>query len=810
MINVKINKVAYICCLIFLSSCSMTKNIPEDDQLFVGLKPIVYADDPEEPPFEDNLAKAKEEVEAALATKPNGSLFGSSYYTLPWSWHLSVYNHFSGKNSGFAKWMTKTFGTPPVLMSQVNPALHATVAQNVLRNYGYFRGTVDYEPVATGNPKKSRLRYTVHLDSLFLIDSVSYINFPPAMKQLIDSTQEESIIKKGYPFSLVNLDGERTRITNLFRNNGYYYYASNYASYLADTFAIESKSQLRFQLANGLPPEALRKWYIGKIDIEFRKSMREQLNDSLKRRSLTLHFNGKHVPVRPRVLIQNLRIRPRQEFIYDRYVESTSKLNATGVFSNTDFQFTPRPDTDTLDLKLNLVFDKPYDFYIEGNAIGRTNGRYGPELKIGFAKRNLFRGAEKLDVNLHGSYQWQNTSDGHNSNYQYGADVSLEFPRIIAPFYNSDRIRRDKNGRPIRRKFYSAPTTFAKISTDVIYRPEYYKMSVVTGEWTYRWQSSETSRHEFSPLTVKYQFKNSTTWKFDSIQATHLFLWRSMADYFIPKVRYTYTYTSPATYHNPIRWETTIEEASNLVSLFDVLCGRGFNEKGKKLFGTEYSQFLRFETDFTKKWSIGNSSQLVGHVNAGIAWSYGNSKDLPFTEMFYAGGANSIRAFGVRDVGPGRLNDLNLKDRQFNYVFRNGEMKLIANLEYRARLYGNLYGAVFLDAGNVWNLRNILHASDEELAQVTDPSQLGLLAIFDLWGDQAKFKPSEFFNDIALGTGIGLRYDLGFLVLRLDWGIALHSPQERILDEGNTKSGYFNIGSFKDGQTLHFAIGYPF
>ena len=223
MINVKINKVAYICCLIFLSSCSMTKNIPEDDQLFVGLKPIVYADDPEEPPFEDNLAKAKEEVEAALATKPNGSLFGSSYYTLPWSWHLSVYNHFSGKNSGFAKWMTKTFGTPPVLMSQVNPALHATVAQNVLRNYGYFRGTVDYEPVATGNPKKSRLRYTVNLDSLFLIDSVSYINFPPAMKQLIDSTQEESIIKKGYPFSLVNLDGERTRITNLFRNNGYYY-----------------------------------------------------------------------------------------------------------------------------------------------------------------------------------------------------------------------------------------------------------------------------------------------------------------------------------------------------------------------------------------------------------------------------------------------------------------------------------------------------------------------------------------------------------------------------------------------------------
>ena len=172
MTNVIKNKLAYICCLIFLSSCSMTKNIPEDDQLFVGLKPIVYADDPKELIFEDNLAKAKEEVEVALATKPNNSLFGSSYYTLPWSWHLSVYNRYSGKNSGFAKWMTKTFGTPPVLMSQVNPPLHATVAQNVLRNYGYFRSTVDYEPVATRNPKKSRLRYTIHIDSLFTIDSV--------------------------------------------------------------------------------------------------------------------------------------------------------------------------------------------------------------------------------------------------------------------------------------------------------------------------------------------------------------------------------------------------------------------------------------------------------------------------------------------------------------------------------------------------------------------------------------------------------------------------------------------------------------
>ena len=796
--------------LLVITSCSMTKNIPEGEQLYAGLKPIVYDDEQEDYPFEDHLETTKEEVEAALATEPNGSLFGSSYYTVPWSWHLWVYNHFSNKQSGFAKWMTKTFGKAPVLMSHVNPTLHAAVAQGVLRNNGYFRSYVDYEPVPTKNPKKSRLRYTVHLDSLFTLDSISYINFPSAMKQLIDSTREESLLQKGNPFSLSKLDGERTRISTLFRNNGYYYFAPNYSSYLADTLAVEGKSQLRFQLASGLPQEVLKKWYIGKINVQFRKSFREQLNDSLTRRNFTLHYNGRYVPVRPRVLIRNLRIRPRQEYNYDRYLESAAKLNATGVFSSTDFQFTPRPDSDTLDLNLNLVFDKPWDFYIEGTAKARTNGRYGPELKIGVTKRNLFRGAEKLDINLHGAYQWQSSGNVKSSDYQYGADISLEFPRIIAPFYNSDRIRRDKNGRPIRRRFYSAPTTFAKISTDIVDRKDFYKMHIVSGEWTYRWQSSESSHHEFSPLTLKYQYKNRVSDKFRALQQENYFLLRAMEDFFIPKMRYTYTYTSPAKYRNPIRWETSIDESGNLLSLYDLIRGKNFNEEGKEVFKTDYSQFLRLETDFTKTWSLGTNSQLVGHVNAGIIWSFGNSRQLPFSETFYAGGANSIRAFSVRAVGPGRCNDFSLNDRQFNYIFRNGDMKLIANLEYRKQLFGNLHGAVFLDMGNVWNLRDYATYTPEDIAAIDNPETQAMLLLMLIWSDQSKFKASEFLNDIAVGTGIGLRYDLGFLVIRLDWGIALHFPYATIKDDGNIKGGYFNIARFKDAHTLNFAIGFPF
>ena len=777
----------------------MTKNIPEDDQLFTGLTKIVYEDEPEDNPFEDHLDAMKEEVEAALATTPNGSLFGSSYYHAPWSWRLWVYNTYAQKDSKFARWMTKSFGRAPVLMSQVNPALRASVARSVLHNNGYFRGNVTYETVTGKNPKKCKISYTVSLDTLFTLDSVAYTNFPDPLQSLIDSTRSESLIKSGKPFSVSALDGERSRVTNLFRNNGYYYYNSNYASYLADTFNVAGKAQLRLQMADGLTPEALSKWYIGNIAVQFRKSMREQLTDSLQRRHLTIRYNGKNPPIRPNTFLRNLRLRSRQEYSYDNYLESASKINATGVFSSTDFLFTPRPDTDTLDLVLNCVFEKPYDFYLETNAIGRTSGRYGPEVKIGFTRRNLFRGGEKLDINLHGSYEWQHGGGENSATYQYGADASIEFPRILAPFYNSDRVRRDKNGRPIRRRRpYAAPTTLAKMSFDIVQRPDYYRMHVASGEWTYRWQPTATSRHEYSPLTLKYQFKNTTTAKYDSVMEKNMYISASMMDYLIPKMRYSYIYTSPATLRNPIRWETNVEESGGITSLIDLARGKSLNEKYKTLFKAPYTQFIKVETDLTKTWSLGLFSKLVGHLNAGILYNYGNCDSAPFTELFYVGGANSIRAFLMRDIGPGRLKLIDGASRQINYVLRNGDFKLVGNLEYRTPLFGNLEGALFLDAGNVWylNYSGLINESDYDSLEEYQEDK-------EIFGEM-DFKASEFLNDIAVGTGIGLRYNLGFLVIRLDWGVALHIPY----DTG--KSGYFNISRFKDAHTLHFAIGYPF
>lgn len=786
-------------------SCSTTKGVPEGDQLFVGLTKIDYQD------YErnSNFIDTQVEVEAALATAPNGALFGSSYYRTPFPYGLWIWNAFNDKESGFAKWMTKSFGKQPVLMSWVNPALRASVAQSVLRKYGYFRGSVTYDTIPRRNPKKAKIGYTVKMGHLFTVDSIDYVNFPEGADSLISSTMNEAMIRTGDAFTVPALDAERTRITNLFRNNGYFYFQNGYASYLADTLAVPGKVQLRLQAADDLPEEATHKWYIGKVTIDLRRQFMQDLTDSMGRRSFKVRFHGRRPPVRLSVIMNNMKLRHGQPYSYDKYLESVAKINSTGIFGMVDFTFTPRDTAfsshpDTLDLNLNCVLDKPYDSYIETNLKNKTSGRFGPELVLGFTKRNAFRGGELLDINLHGSYEWQRAQGSYGSkrlnSYEYGISASLEFPRIVLPWreWLEQRASRRREAalrdttmhhqrthrRPVQR-YYSTPSTLAKMSRNTLNRPSYFKMVNFSGEWTYRWQKAQNRRHELSPLTITYQHLVHTTHGFDSIVSSNPYLTATMHDVFIPKMRYTFHYVSPPSLHSPVTWETTVSEAGNLSSLAYMAFGKKWNTEDKEMFNNPYSQFVKIETDFTKHWRLSSTSQLVGHLNAGVIYAYGNSGKAPFSEMFYVGGANSIRAFTVRSIGPGNFKPM--EEAGFSYLFQNGDVKLLGNLEYRTRLFNGLYGAIFLDGGNVWTMKE--HYGD---------------AATDAAMDGSAFKFDRFYRQMALGTGIGLRYDLDFLVLRLDWGIGLHVPY----DTG--KSGFYNIRRFGDGQALHIAVGYPF
>ena len=485
---------------------------------------------------------------------------------------------------------------------------------------------------------------------------------------------------------------------------------------------------------------------------------------------MTVNFRGRKPPVRMSVLSNDMKLRPGEVFNYSNYIESANRLSSNGLYSSVDFNFTPRDSTDTcdtLDLSVNCVFDKPYDFYVETNLKGKTTGFLGPQLIVGLTKRNAFHGGENLDVNLHGSYEWQtghafDGSANEVNSYEYGGDVSLDYPRIVLPWR-------------VRRRFYTTPSTTFKVSSDIVNRSGYFKRHIVSGEVTYKFQLKPHWMHQFTPLSVEYNYLKRGTDQFYDLLVEHPYLLTVMLDQFIPKMKYVLTFSNASRSRNPVFWQTSISESGNLSSLAYMAFGKGWNEKEKKLLKNPYAQFLKIETDFTKTWSLSDDTQLVGHLSAGYAWAYGNSETIPYTEQFWVGGANSIRAFTVRSIGPGKYRS---DDRQWRFIEQVGNVKLQANLEYRPRLFGNLFGALFLDAGNVWDTEDYIGGGT--------------------------LKMSNLLDEMALGTGVGLRYDLDYFVIRLDWGIGLHAPY----DTG--KGGYFNIKKFSDGQSIHFAIGYPF
>ncbi len=752
------------------AGCSTTSNLPEGEVLYTGLKKIDYVDRAKD----EHSVTMQEEVEAALACAPNGALLGSSYYRTPIQWKLWIYNKYANSTSGFGKWMLKSFGHEPVLMSSVNPEVRALVARNVLRANGYFDAKVDYSVIPQKNPKKAKLSYTVTNNRLYTFESIQHIGFSNRADSLIRATADQSYLKSGEAFTVAKLDAERNRLNSLFRNNGYYYYRADNAAILADSVSNPGRVAVRLQPVADMPDEARRRWYLGKMRVEMRRSVMEPLTDSIVHRNLSVYYSGKKPPIRLRTLLRDIKLRRGKQFSYDEYMESSGVINSLGLFSLSDFTFTPRDTTstcDTLDMRLNCVFDKPYDGSIEANYSLKSNDRTGPGLVLSMNKRNAFRGGEKLSVSLKGSYEWQTGkrvagSSSTINSYEYGADVSIEYPRLETPF----KVFR-------RRRFFTPPSTLFSLSGNVLNRADFFKMLTVTGAVTYKFQTSANSKHEFSPLLLDYNYLQSTTEKFDQIMTDNPAVYVSMRNQFVPKIKYTYIYSSPAAYKNPIAWEMTLTESGNILSAGYAMAGKKFSEKEKGLFGNPFAQFLKLNTTLRKTWVTGYKSELVGRVAAGVLWAYGNSERAPYNEQFYVGGANSIRAFTVRSIGPGKYVAPN---STYSYLDQTGDVKFEANLEYRFNLFGSLYGAVFLDAGNIWLLKK-------------DPNR-----------PDSEFKPTTFLRQLATGTGAGLRYDMDFIVLRLDLGVALHVPY----DTG--KGGYYNIPKFKDGLGFHFAIGYPF
>lgn len=729
----------------------------------------------------------REEVDAALAYPPNNNVFGSSSARWPLPIGLWFYNGFAGAESRFGKWMFNSFASTPHTIATANPQLRTQVARNTLRNYGFFRGRVDYEVQPNDrNPRKAKIGYSVYPGPLFRFGTIEYQNFDAVTDSIIRATADKSLLHSGDAFNVPNLDAERQRLSTLFRNNGFFYFRPELIAYRADTLQTPFTAHLQIRPRPDLPPQVRNRYKMGKTTITVMPYDDYRITDSLALREFKYRWSGdtRKPPLRFGAIRHYLFYQQGSPYRASVHEIIQQKLSGMGVFSNIQISYAPHDTTDTcstLDVNIFGILDKPFDSELEAKITNKSNGLLGPGLAWGMSKRNAFRGAEQLSFKVHGSYEWQtgaSATEGHNgllNSFELGATAGLTYPRLR--FFNLPFIR--QMGRR------AEATTAYKMDVDWMNRAGFFQLLNFSGRLTYTYWNlrHRRLRHELTPARLDYTMLAHRSQRFDSLMTANPALYISMRNQLVPSMAYTLTYSTlrPGTItNNNVHSRTIIisaKQAGHIVNGIYALAGHDRKERNKKLLGVPYAQFLKLSAEWRETFPVTLHSRIAARAYLGAVWSYGNSTMAPYSDLFNVGGANSIRAFGVRTLGPGRYHPAT---SGWSYVDQVGNLKLEANVEYRFPLVGALEGAVFLDAGNVWLMQPDEHRPG------------------------AAINASEFLNDIALGTGLGFRYDLDFLVLRFDIGVGLHAPY------ATGRTGYYNMPRFKDSLGFHIAVGYPF
>ncbi|MDO4972441.1 MAG: BamA/TamA family outer membrane protein [Bacteroidales bacterium] len=761
----------YVALLAMLSlvsvSCSTTSRLGANDVLYTGVKKLNYQ--------ENNNAKidaaVQDQIFEAINVKPNNPLY-SPYYRTPFPIGLWVYNHWDPNSTGIKGWLYKKLVAQPVLVSRVRPETRVDMINTLLHNNGYFSSSASYQlNYSSKNNKKASITYDVKVNEPYRLGELKYLNMGTPVSEIIDSVAKASTyFQTGSRYCLDSLNAVRIEITNVLRNKGYYYFKPEYIEYLADSVTTKGVINMQIIKSGNVPNMALIKFLSNKVYVTVQNSKEFTVRtDTLEFRRCTLY---KRVPVNIKddLIPSCIRSRHGRPFRVDNMDRTQLYLSRLGIFSSIDMKVA---NTDSLtadgdgllDVHITCTLDDPIEATLEAQGTSKSNSFIGPGFQVGLSHKNYWGGAERLSAKLRGSYEWQTGSSKSDhavdiNSYELGLDLNFDIPRLIAP-------------KIVKRSSRYVNWTKFSLNADFMNRPNYFKMIQFGGDMSWEWHPNQKSTHQLIPFRLRYNRLLSHTAAFDSAMIYNPALAQSFKNVFIPEIQYTYTYDNHFGPNN-ITWTSTISEAGSIFSGIWAMCGA----KGeKKLFGTPFSQFVRAQTQLVWNRKIG-SMNLVSRFLIGAAHAFGNSTEVPYSAQFYIGGANSIRAFPVRSIGPGRYVPKEMTTK--SYYDQTGTFKFETNWELRFPILGYLKGAMFLDMGNVWLLK------DDEYRP----------------GGQISLK--HFFNDIAVGTGLGIRFDMEMLVLRADLGLGIHAPY----DTG--KSGYFNIPRFKDCLGFHLAIGYPF
>lgn len=774
----KYNIVLFIVFVCIFLSCSSTRHVPSGNYL---------------------LDKVNIEINDSTKTV-NASELSTYIRQLPnhkmlWSikLRLGIYN-MSGNDSTkwWNKWVRK-LGEAPVVYDSALMQASVEQLEKAMINKGFLYASVSADTIQNNKKKKIRVNYHVNSGTQFLIDSIAYLFPDSTFQNLVMADSNHFIIRPGIPLDRNKLETQREQIATLLKNKGYYGFSKEFITFNADTTEGSNKVDLTLKINPPYPLQTANistheKYYINEIifitdyDPSLGQSADEILRHSnyTKFKDIEIFSKGKSY-LRPSVLYENCFLKegaPYTQLSVDRTYSSLSRL---GILKFINISFIPVEGNEEKNLLNAYILLTPaksqsVSFELEGT---NSEGDLGVAAGISYTHRNIGKGSETLTTKLRGAYEsLSGDLEGliHNRYMEYSVDLGLNFPKFKFPFL-SEQFKRRVNAS-------------SELNFSISYqeRPEYTRIISNAG-WSYKWVNRRDKNvYLFTPIDINYVYLPESTLDFiNNIAPDNPLLKYSYEDHFIMRMGFSF-YHSNKREERP--WDLTfqrniytlranIETAGNILYLLNMIFNprSHVSENPYKLFGIYYSQYLKFNSDYAFLHIFDNRNSLALHAGFGIGFPYGNSTILPFEKRFYGGGANGVRGWDVRTLGPGSFPGTNSVS---DFINQCGDIRLILSAEMRTKLFWVIELAAFIDAGNIWTIHNY-------------PNQPGGMFYFN-----------KFYKQLAASYGLGLRFDFSYFLLRFDMGMKAHNPAMNAVAWPLVHPRWHRDSSF------HFSIGYPF
>lgn len=759
----------FLTVLLLLSGCSVSKFIPDGQYLLDEVHVR-----------SDNKEIKSSEMYSYVRQKPNSKWF--SLVKLP----MYIYCA-SGKDS--TKWINKLLRKMGDAPRIYDPSVAEETRMQILsavQNKGYLGAEVVLEEKLKKN--KIDAYYRISTGNPYMISSINYNIEDCVIRDLLMNDSIHSNLVEGMRFNVNVLEEERNRITQYLLNRGFYRFNKDYITFQADTVNGTYRIDLTMNIAlneqnDGNNNSLHRQYKVRKVnylmDIDNLATVRNNPEtDTVEYNQLSIIYNDR-LFLRPGVIASHNRIEPGKLYSNRDVMATYSSLARLGILKYSNIRFVEHFENDSsyLDAYVSLSRNKnkTLAFQIEGT---NSAGDLGAAASVTYTHRNLFKGSETFNIKARGAYEAvTGLEDYANNNYtEYGIETNLEFPEFMFPFLKSD----------FKKRVNAKSQVSAKYNWQI--RPE-FERTLASAAWSYRWNSRKRASHRLDVLDINYiymPYRSNTFIEYlNYMDEINPLLRYSYEDLFIVRLGYTYTYNSAGVSTQQTAKKSSysirfnIEESGNLIyGLSKLIHKKPLDGESYRVGNISFAQYVKLDFDFAKNIMIDDRNALVFHIGTGVAVPYGNSKSLPFEKLYFSGGANSVRGWSVRSLGPGGYRGAS---GSLDYVNHTGDIKLDMNVEYRTHLFWKLNGAAFIDAGNVWTLK-------------------------DRYSDSTgQFSFKRFYKEIAVSYGLGIRFDLDFLILRFDGGMKAINPMETGVDR------YPLIKpDFSRDFAFHFAVGYPF